>query len=288
MFKQRQNLNRSKRRQKSSDGSDDEAPSTTNLLSNTSEEIRNLQKATEGAVNSGGINRANPVVTEQIISGDDALRASGDSIESASFLTSNRSFANALYGLEEIEKSKTLGGARTSVTASMGPQPAKSGMRSTATFDYQMDVCKDYKESGYCGFGDSCKFLHDRSDYKSGWQLDSEWNAQQKRMEKERFEKFQNRADTKRQRFEQLQNEAIAQGLDPTMVVMDHLPEEEVPEKERCSVCLKQWSECSSSPCVTLCGHFFCEGCFAATSTSTCRVCTKPTQGIFNSIDWSS
>jgi hypothetical protein len=29
---------------------------------------------------------------------------------------------------------------------------------------------------GYCGFGDSCKFLHDRSDYKYGWQLEREWN----------------------------------------------------------------------------------------------------------------
>ena len=24
-------------------------------------------------------------------------------------------------------------------------------------------------------FGDSCKFLHDRGDYKQGWQLDREW-----------------------------------------------------------------------------------------------------------------
>ena len=31
---------------------------------------------------------------------------------------------------------------------------------------------------GYCGFGDSCKFLHDRSDYKHGWQLEREWNEQ--------------------------------------------------------------------------------------------------------------
>ena len=26
---------------------------------------------------------------------------------------------------------------------------------------------------------DSCKFLHDRSDYKSGWQLEREWDANQ-------------------------------------------------------------------------------------------------------------
>ena len=33
---------------------------------------------------------------------------------------------------------------------------------------------------GNCGYGDSCKFLHDRGDYKSGWQLDREWNERGK------------------------------------------------------------------------------------------------------------
>jgi len=59
---------------------------------------------------------------------------------------------------------------------------------STFRFDYQPDLCKDYKETGYCGYGgtqlnaaaipilnstntDSCKFMHDRGDYKSGWQV---------------------------------------------------------------------------------------------------------------------
>ena len=77
-------------------------------------------------------------------------------------------------------------------------------------WDYQPDICKDYKETGYCGFGgeqprksltvrqksfsgpakilmavkkkcfsDSCKFLHDRGDYKSGWQLDREFEESQ-------------------------------------------------------------------------------------------------------------
>lgn len=51
-----------------------------------------------------------------------------------------------------------------------------SGMARKAPFEFpsicvppcagtQPDICKDYKETGFCGFGDSCKFLHDRSDY---------------------------------------------------------------------------------------------------------------------------
>ena len=50
----------------------------------------------------------------------------------------------------------------------------------THRWDYAPDICKDYKETGFCGFGDSCKFLHDRSDYKFGWQLENEYIEQHK------------------------------------------------------------------------------------------------------------
>lgn len=84
-----------------------------------------------------------------------------------------------------------------------GPIRAPANLRATVRWDYQPDICKDYKETGFCGFGglsnfassvffcfsifknrkianvyffiaDSCKFLHDRSDYKLGWQLERE------------------------------------------------------------------------------------------------------------------
>jgi RING finger protein 113A len=67
----------------------------------------------------------------------------------------------------------------------VGPQKSTSTIRTVTVIDYQPDVCKDYKgvlwpglfglhisnlrshdtrttETGYCGFGDTCKFLHDR------------------------------------------------------------------------------------------------------------------------------
>jgi hypothetical protein len=31
---------------------------------------------------------------------------------------------------------------------------------------------------------DNCKFLHDRGDYKSGWQLEREWDADQEKKRK--------------------------------------------------------------------------------------------------------
>jgi hypothetical protein len=31
---------------------------------------------------------------------------------------------------------------------------------------------------------DNCKFLHDRGDYKSGWQIEKEWDEAQKKKKK--------------------------------------------------------------------------------------------------------
>ncbi|KXJ82653.1 hypothetical protein RP20_CCG012458 [Aedes albopictus] len=71
------------------------------------------------------------------------------------------------------KKDSALGNAASGMVRK-GPIRAPSNIRSTVRWDYQPDICKDYKETGYCGFGDSCKFLHDRSDYKHGWQLEQE------------------------------------------------------------------------------------------------------------------
>ena len=51
--------------------------------------------------------------------------------------------------------------------------------RAISRMDYQPDVCKDYKETGFCGYGDSCKFMHDRGDYKNSVELEKEWQAEQ-------------------------------------------------------------------------------------------------------------
>ncbi|KAG9333444.1 hypothetical protein JZ751_011605 [Albula glossodonta] len=70
-------------------------------------------------------------------------------------------------------KDSTMGNASSGMVRK-GPIRAPEHLRATVRWDYQPDICKDYKETGFCGFGDSCKFLHDRSDYKHGWQIERE------------------------------------------------------------------------------------------------------------------
>jgi len=73
-----------------------------------------------------------------------------------------------------IEKRDTAQGNAASGNVRKGPVRAPDNLRVTVRWDYQPDICKDYKETGFCTFGDSCKFLHDRTDYKFGWQIERE------------------------------------------------------------------------------------------------------------------
>lgn len=55
---------------------------------------------------------------------------------------------------------------------------------SSASIDYNPSRCKDFHDSGYCSWGDSCIYAHDRTNYKQGWELDREWEeARRKELE---------------------------------------------------------------------------------------------------------
>ncbi|KAJ3144904.1 hypothetical protein HDU89_007707 [Geranomyces variabilis] len=153
----------------------------------------------------------------------------------------------------------------TSVTQSnasrirAGPLRGATNVRLSTRFDYQPDICKDYKETGYCGFGDSCIFMHDRGDYKTGWQLDKEWDEKQKAgaaaNDKDRF---LIRSDD--------EDENDGSGSD------DDLP-------FACVICRNEFKD----PIVTKCGHYFCESCALKQHSKSvkCFICGAATQGLF-------
>ena len=148
-----------------------------------------------------------------------------------------------------------------------GPARASSNVRVSYRIDYQPDVCKDYKETGYCGYGDSCKFLHDRSDYKSGWQLEREWDEKQKQ---------------KQRATEEAGLNANA-GADDGSTGMGTRTKPAAGGDElpwACFICRKPFTD----PVVTKCKHYFCEHCALKhnAKSKNCFICNRPTAGIFN------
>ncbi|KAI9179208.1 RNA-splicing factor [Blastocladiella emersonii ATCC 22665] len=145
----------------------------------------------------------------------------------------------------------------------IGPQKASAHIRVTARFDYQPDVCKDYKQTGFCGFGDSCKFLHDRGDYKAGWEIDKEWDANQ------RARKAAEKA-------------ALAAAEDAALgeAVVEEAVDKDAELPFACFICRKDFV----NPIETKCGHFFCEKCAIDhhRTSPKCAACKQPTQGIFS------
>jgi len=143
-----------------------------------------------------------------------------------------------------------------------GPLRAATSIRTTVRFDYQPDVCKDYKETGYCGWGDACKFLHTREDYKTGWQIEQEYQAEQKEKEAALQRKLERGGESS--------DEGSGEDAD------DGLP-------FACLICRRPWAEVED-PVVTRCKHYFCEHCASRHEAKhrKCFVCNEPTAGVFN------
>lgn len=64
-------------------------------------------------------------------------------------------------------------------------KPSSTHVRQNYIMDYQADVCKDFLKNGYCGFGDTCKFLHYREEFKKVESPEvKDWEAAAKRRKK--------------------------------------------------------------------------------------------------------
>lgn len=147
--------------------------------------------------------------------------------------------------------------------ATMGPVKAPTNLRTITVTDFAPDVCKDYKQTGFCGFGDSCKFLHAREDYKQGWQLDKEWENVGKNQKK----KEDGKMDGKKEAGEE-------EDLDPEEKMLRDIP-------FKCIICKEDYK----NPVTTKCGHYFCQKCAMARyqkeKKKQCAACGKDTAGSF-------
>ena len=140
----------------------------------------------------------------------------------------------------------------------VGPVKAPTNIRTITVTDFAPDVCKDYKQTGFCGFGDSCKFLHAREDYKQGWELDKDWEIGTK---------------NKKKGGQAPKNLADAQDSEEEDAALEGIP-------FACIICKKSYTY----PIVTKCGHYFCEACALQRyrRNPSCAACGAGTGGVFN------
>mmetsp|Transcript_36642 Transcript_36642/g.80149 ORF Transcript_36642/g.80149 Transcript_36642/m.80149 type:complete len:371 (-) Transcript_36642:63-1175(-) len=182
--------------------------------------------------------------------------------------------ADGAAGDDRVYKGQNAGQSRNKFLA--GPLKAPTFVRTTCRFDYQPDICKDYKDTGFCGFGDSCIYLHDRGDTLTGWQLEAQYE-ERKKAEREAKEKEMDRF------LARASGELAGGGNDDdddddddtrAALASDGLP-------FACHICRNPFTD----PVVTNCSHYFCQKCImdqVRQESAACPICGKDTGGVFN------
>jgi Zinc finger C-x8-C-x5-C-x3-H type (and similar)/Zinc finger, C3HC4 type (RING finger) len=181
--------------------------------------------------------------------------------------TANEAIKKAIVDAEEasfIEKGSNSAAKGTDAFGREDPsKPSASFERQRARFhngamsvrvDYQPHICKDYYETGYCGYGDACIFMHDRSEIKMSWQLEKEWDLK-KIQEKHKIEAEKLKA-------------------------MRAQPED-TSWQDFCPLCGTSFEDVVRTPC----GHYYCETCLIKAIQEAkskkvdflCRVCRAAT-----------
>lgn len=144
----------------------------------------------------------------------------------------------------------------------VGPVKAPTNIRTITVTDFAPDVCKDYKQTGFCGFGDNCKYLHAREDYKAGWQLDKEWENVTKGKKVIGGTKIAS-ANRNAEEEDSGDEDAMLEGI-----------------PFACVICKDKYKD----PMITKCGHYFCESCALKRyrKDPSCAICGAGTGGVFN------
>ncbi|KAL0213516.1 hypothetical protein RCL1_007142 [Eukaryota sp. TZLM3-RCL] len=133
-------------------------------------------------------------------------------------------------------------------------KPSSSAISTKTELDMQPHICKDWMETGFCGYGDNCKFAHIRL-------VD----------ESEHTKKLHEQLRSKRALLQQLNKKSSTTA--PTTTVQqekDKIPEEqEATPLPKCSMCSDQKdlfkSKCGCVYCLS-CSKLTEEGCFSCGS----------------------
>ncbi|KAI9811796.1 MAG: RNA-splicing factor [Thelocarpon impressellum] len=198
-----------------------------------------------------------------IASTDEATRQSNWYDESSPDALSARNLLGNSKGASSYSQTLVAKKANAPPSRAVGPVKAPTNIRTITVTDFAPDVCKDYKTTGFCGFGDSCKFLHAREDYKQGWELDRDWEIGTK------GKKASGKTVASASRSADAGDDSDADDA----ALLETIP-------FACVLCKRPYS----NPVVTRCGHYFCEACALQRyrKAPSCAVCGAGTGGVFN------
>lgn len=159
-----------------------------------------------------------------------------------------------------------------------------SNVRQITVTDYKPDICKDYNETGFCSFGDSCKFLHDRTDYKNSYQIDNEYNNKRKLNDSNlSYDDIARKKLHTLKSFKDDRLKFMQSNKNNTMDVQQQQRNTTTTTPpDKCYICKQSLTD----PIKTICNHYFCLSCAIKYNQQSklCAICKKPTNGIFNTV----
>ena len=237
------------------------AENTTDLVSQARKRLKNSTSSSSATTTkqAGAVMHSFETQKDQQVSNADLATSTVQHLPEA--LTQKGAEETAAKGADGIFRDTT----RNKFHA--GPVRASQNIRVTARFDFEPNICKDYKETGFCGYGDTCIYLHDRGDTMSGWQLEQQWEEQQrkkKEQQEKEIEGFVNK----------MTGQVASDDADRKIATDDGLP-------FACFLCREHFKQ----PVVTTCNHYFCESCImnhVRNVSEKCPICEQDTGSLFN------